>query len=219
MARPRSLIHGVGINDLPYNVAIRDEDNKQKLCPFYATWRRMLRRCYSKIDLEDHPSYLGCNVVDPWKTATVFKAWMETQNWKGLHLDKDILLEDNKTYSPESCVFVPQRLNKLLLSRELDRGEYLLGVSLRSNKNNWEFEKPFVAQITSVDCKVRCLGYFKTQEEAHKAWQRAKALEIQKAVDWYATEDCFNSKIADSLLARAWKLMYNADKGVVTNSL
>lgn len=42
------------------------------------------------------------------------------ENWKphmeGWHLDKDILLKGNKVYSPETCAFVPAKINSLLIS-------------------------------------------------------------------------------------------------------
>lgn len=219
MGRPRSLTFGVGINDLPYNVAIRDGNNKQILCPYYASWRRMFRRCYSKGDQGDHPTYHGASVSQEWKTATVFKAWMEKQIWKGLHLDKDILGFGDKTYSSNNCAFIPQRINKLLLIRDNDRGAYPLGVSLRSNPHGYVFSKPLVTQLTSVDNRVRCVGYFDDSIEAHRAWQWAKAAEIENSVNWYATQVCFRTDVADALMVRVWKLRIEHDQGVETTRL
>lgn len=152
------------------------------MCPYYSTWRRMLRRCYSGLD---HPAYDGCSVVDSWLSAFNFRRWMESREWEGLHLDKDILSPGNKMYSPETCAFVPQEINKLLLDRRSCRGDFPLGVSLRSNPHGWNFQKPYVAQI-SKSGKQTGLGYYDSPFLAHKAWQKAKVSEINECLNWYS---------------------------------
>jgi hypothetical protein len=39
---------------------------------------------------------------------------METQDWVGKQIDKDLLLSGNKCYSPDTCVFISPQLNKFL---------------------------------------------------------------------------------------------------------
>ena len=39
-------------------------------------------------------------------------------------LDKDILFKNNKIYSNNTCIFVPQFINTLFCKRQNDRGEY-----------------------------------------------------------------------------------------------
>lgn len=217
MARPRSLIHGVGINDLDYNVSTRTPEGKQILCPFYATWRRMIRRCYSERDLLKHPTYVGKYVCDEWISASNFKAWMEKQYWEGLDLDKDILVADNTIYSPETCAFIPQKLNKILLYKR-EKGEFPIGVTLRSNPNNWNLAKMFISQVEKFN-GGKSTRYFYTAKEAHKDWQEEKANQIEIAVGWYGNQSCFRTDVAEALTQRVWKLRLDSELGLETERL
>lgn len=113
------MVRGVGIND---------ESHKVKSCQYYRTWERMLQRCYSKEHLKRFPTYIDC-VVDPsWIYFSNFKKWMESQDWNGKQLDKDLLVSGNRIYGPETCVFVSSRANKLMMKCGGDTGDNKLGV-------------------------------------------------------------------------------------------
>jgi hypothetical protein len=132
----------------------------------------MLRRCYGKIELKRNPTYNGCTVCEEWLTFSNFKAWMETQDWEGKHLDKDILCEGNKVYCPEYCVFVTKLTNTFILDSKKVRGEYMLGVFFHKR------DKVYVAQCNNTfgitKNQNRYLGYFETELEAHLAWKAKK---------------------------------------------
>ena len=49
-------------------------------------------------------------------------------------LDKDILYKGNKEYAPDKCIFVPERINKLFLKNDADRGDLPIGVTYHKNK-------------------------------------------------------------------------------------
>lgn len=34
-----------------------------------------------------------------------------------MHIDKDVLMKDNKIYSPDSCIFLPQKINMLFMKK------------------------------------------------------------------------------------------------------
>lgn len=169
--KSETILFGVGINDVDYNVKLYEETSRvdgkryQKLlwiCPFYRKWQDMLSRCYSE---KSYPTYTGCFVFEPWLRLSVFKAWMELQDWQGKQLDKDLLVKGNKVYSPDTCLFLEPRVNGFLVEHNKRRGKYPLGVSLdkRSNK--------FTAQCSSVESgKNTNLGRYDTPEEAHKVW-------------------------------------------------
>jgi len=151
------LIQGFGINDLSYTVST---------CPFYKRWAEMLRRCYSAAYHKQKPSYIGTKTHDDWKYASAFKSWMQNQDWEGRQLDKDLLVPNNKIYSPETCVFLSPLVNSFLTERSANRGDYPLGVHKYFNK--------FAASCNNLGGKRIHLGYFYTQEEAHLAWKRQK---------------------------------------------
>ena len=134
----RRLVNGVGVNDADYVVEKLETTGyvngkqKQKLvwyCPHYRAWRGMLSRCYSAKYQEKQPTYIGCSVSEEWLTFSNFKAWMEKQKWEGMHLDKDLLIEGNKIYSADTCVFVSPLVNTFINDQMAKRGEWLIGVS------------------------------------------------------------------------------------------
>jgi len=109
----RKLVCGVGLNDSEYMIATTIK-GKQFRCHYYETWANMFMRCYSEKYQHNRPSYKNCTVCDEWLVFSVFKSWMKKQDWKGKSLDKDILIKDNKIYSPESCSFVSTKENTIM---------------------------------------------------------------------------------------------------------
>ena len=94
---------------------------------------------------------------------------MEQQDWEGKHLDKDLLIQGNKHYSPTTCVFVDQRVNKFLLAADSIRGEFPVGVHYDRKR------KRFVAQCCDpFTGKAHNIGRFHTAAEAHQAWKKRK---------------------------------------------
>ena len=174
----KKLMHGVGINDVKSVTKYSFENGKYKLvwrCPYYVRWCGMLERCYSKRYQKNQPTYVGCSVCKEWLTLSNFKSWMETQDWENKQLDKDLLIYQNKVYSPETCCFIPREVNLFLTRREKNRGLYPLGVSykIKPQKSIAELTKPFLSNI-SIDSNDTYLGHFNTPEEAHRMWQKAK---------------------------------------------
>jgi len=169
----KRLLYGMGINDADYKLSYGEViNNKRKMlwrCPFYVSWTAMLRRCYSQRFHEKNPTYSGCSVCDEWLTFSKFKLWMETQDWQDKQLDKDILTQGNKIYSPQTCVFVSGQLNLFMLSNDKTRGKYPIGACWRMDIKKFAAhgKNPFTK-------KLEYLGSFTDQYEAHEAWRKRK---------------------------------------------
>jgi hypothetical protein len=173
----KSFIYGVGINDAEYIVETRrkvltPEGLKSKIisrCPFYTRWRSMLQRCYDSEYLSKYPTYLGCSVCEDWLTFSNFKSWMETQDWGGKHLDKDLLLKGNKIYNEKYCIFLEPRINLFILDSKQSRGKYPIGVSKEKSRSKYtaHCSDPF-------ENKLKRIGYYVTAHEAHLAWKSKK---------------------------------------------
>ncbi|AGB62742.1 hypothetical protein [Bacillus phage phiAGATE] len=84
------------------------------------TWYDMNQRCYNP----KHQSYRfygakGVTVCDDWRTLDGFLETVDTvDGWdedayikETFHLDKDIKIEGNKIYSPQTCMFVKPEEN------------------------------------------------------------------------------------------------------------
>lgn len=104
------LVYGVGINDAGYPVK-----GKLGVCKYYEVWKGMLQRCYSERARKNRPSYNSCEVVESWLTFSNFRIWMEKQDWKDKHLDKDLIEKGNKIYAPDKCIFISPRLNMFVV--------------------------------------------------------------------------------------------------------
>lgn len=151
----RKLIHGIGINDAWY-ITQPLVEGKNYRCPYYIRWKCMLKRSYSEKDMESSPTYNGVSVCKEWHVFSTFRQWMAQQDWEGKQLDKDIILPDNKVYSPETCVFVSRNINNLLLDSGKSRGKYKQGVYLDHGK--------FRASCWNGAGKNKHLGYFQNPD-------------------------------------------------------
>jgi len=176
--KPKKLVFGVGINDADYVVKKWEEagyvDGKRKRklvweCPYYRTWKGMLRRCYSEKHQKRRPTYKDCTVSEDWLTFSNFRSWMKGQDWQGKHLDKDLLFEGNKVYSAETCVFVAGVVNTFASDSGAARGEWLIGV-------HWvKQEEKFRARCRNPFTKKQeFLGRFTCEQQAHEAWAKRK---------------------------------------------
>lgn len=121
----RSKIYGIGLNDSDYPVRVHEMVNgKAKIvyeCPIFVTWKDMMKRCYSKSYQKKSPTYKGCKVCREWLSFMNFHSWAKSRigvdlDGSKLHLDKDLLKEGNKVYSPHTCTFVSVKINNFLLS-------------------------------------------------------------------------------------------------------
>lgn len=165
------VLYGAGINDADYVVS-RKINGKQSICPYYMRWKNMIERCYCAKFLLDNVTYRGCIVCKEWLVFSVFKAWMKNQEWKGKHLDKDLLSQGNKVYSPKTCIFIDPHINTLLNKQKLHRGKYKIGVTW-----NKAVEK-FQSQISKSGKNI-VIGKYKTEGEAHIAFLTEKLKHIK----------------------------------------
>lgn len=164
----RELVCGFGVNDADY-VVKPTVNGKQVKCPFYTVWKSMLERCYSEEYLRKRPSYRGCFVCSDWLYFTKFKKWMQSQPWHGKQIDKDLIVDGNKEYSPYFCAFVSQPTNSFATDRKSNCGELPVGVDFHSGNRKFQARcsNPFSG-------KRENLGYFNCPKKAHEAWRSRK---------------------------------------------
>jgi len=162
-------VYGFGVNDSKYKVTAK-VDGKWVMCKIYRKWQGMLERCYSSKYHVKKPTYKDCVVCDEWLLFSNFKTWMEKQEWHDMELDKD-LLGEGKLYSPENCIFIPQKINTLL----------------QGGKSNKKSGLPAGVKASGSNYQARCsngsginihIGNFKTKELASAAYTTFKKLRI-----------------------------------------
>lgn len=201
MKKKDGLVYGIGINDADYKVH-GVLNGKRVRCPYYSRWLQMLRRCYDEKS-SFRAMYIGVTVCAEWLRFSVFKAWMEKQPWQGNELDKDLLFKGNKVYSPETCCLIPDRLNCLFLG--LSRHDFnKIGAQPRVLASG---ETVWASTVKDMNTKSKWLGTYKTQEEAHLAWRKAKYGVILDVVDWWKSDEvdklCYREDLEKSILKLA----------------
>ena len=177
-------VFGVGILGAKYPSKISGVQTKE-----YVLWQSMLQRCYSDAYKKKYQTYEGCEVSDNFKSYEYFYEWCHNQigfgnkgNENPFHLDKDLLIKGNKVYSEDSCVFLPQEINSLLVKCTASRGKHLIGVSWNNAS------KAFVAMVNKNKGASEHLGYFTTEIEAFNAYKQAKEAFIKEQAEKWKSQ-------------------------------
>lgn len=150
----------------------------------YNVWHDMLHRCYDEKKQKKCPTYKGCSVCDEWLCYNNFRKWYNKNyyNVKNeiMQLDKDILIKNNKIYSPKTCVFVPRCINAIFTKRNANRGNLPIGVTERYGKYN------VVMSATILGKKgTTSLGCYDNIQDAFLTYKTYKEKYIKEVADMY----------------------------------
>jgi len=172
-------------------IIIKTKTNNMITNRIYRAWSNM------KYRVKHSPSYKDCAISDEWQSFANFKNFYDNNYIENYELDKD-LLGDGKLYSPETCSFVPHKINTLLKTQ---RKESFLPIGVYRNG------KGYVAICQGDNGKLRCLGTFKTKEKAQRVYGAYKA-----AIVWDAATASYNAgkisrRVYEALITR--KLIFN----------
>lgn len=163
--------HGVG----EYKVSINQKHTKQ-----YNYWYDMLKRCYCQEYIVEHATYAEKIVCDEWHNFQTFAKWFDDNYYEiegdRIELDKDILFRGNNIYSPETCTFIPKRINTLFLKCDASRGNTPIGVDEKNGR--------FMARCNTFRNRVT-LGSYSTAEEAFNSYKIFKEKYIKEVADLY----------------------------------
>jgi len=171
-------VFGIGIVGLTLTV-----DEKGKQLDSYHNWIGMIDRCYNKKHSIKRPTYAECKVCNKWLTYSTFKKWYDNNYYEieeeKMCLDKDILFKGNKIYSPETCIYVPNRINVLFTKRQNERGKFPIGVDFIKKNNNYRSRCNYEKNVSVY------LGSFSTPEEAFMPYKIYKEQLIKSIADIY----------------------------------
>ena len=194
MIKSNKLVHGIGFKGTDY-----PSYDGEKMLKEYDLWKSMLLRCTNKYWIKK-PTYAGVTCSESFKNYSFFYEWCNKQvgfksvDEKGNYwqLDKDLLLKGNKTYNENVCVFVPQRLNLLLIKYDAKRGDYPIGVSWCEKRGKFQ-----------TACRdnfgiARNLGRYYTIEESFQAYKTFKEATIKQAANDY--KDAIDPRAYQALL-------------------
>lgn len=193
-------IHNVGF----VGVGIYKPSEKGKDRKMYKCWVSMLSRCYDpySINRDKCLAYKDCFVCKEWHNFQNFAEWYEKETYvcrgESLEIDKDILFKNNKIYSPETCVLVPSRINKLFTKSNRIRGEYPIGVHYHKVKKRLEVDCSFFNKNTNKKDKIY-LGAFPLNRpfQAFTCYKNFKEKYIKQVADEY--KDFIPEKLYNAL--------------------
>lgn len=142
----------------------------------YSKWNNMFIRCYNTKYKRKTPTYEGCEVCEEWRNFDNFLEWFnDPANGyrEGYQLDKDLLVQGNKVYSPETCCFIPQTINAMMTRSQKIRGKVKsIGVTLRGGK--------YVARCNFGHKEAKVVGIFDNEQDAFNAYKKAKEGHIKQ---------------------------------------
>lgn len=188
------LTYGVGYSSTGvYKKSINSKHTKA-----YATWKNMLRRCYSETYQLRMPTYIGCTVSEEWLDYQNFAEWFYSQEYSILdyHLDKDILCLGNKVYSAENCALIPSQINTVLNNCNACRGDLPQGVSHHKALGMYRVR-------INIDGKEKHIGVFDNVQKAYDVYKAVKEANVKRmALEW-------QDRIADNVFQAlmTWQLI------------
>lgn len=156
------------------------KDGKPTRTKEYESWRGMFKRCYCPKTQERQPSYKGCSVHPDWHNFQTFAKWYTEQPGyvEGWDMDKDLLVEGNKVYGPDTCVLLPRQINSLLAMVDFVGDRFLpRGVYIRAGGT-------YRVELGSLATK-RSTVTVKTIEEAFELRNQNTVKRIDEIVDVY----------------------------------
>ena len=157
-----------------------------KLTRVYKTWNSMLQRCYNEKCQEKNPTYIDCKVTEEWLNFQNFAEWYYNNYYEiegeRMCLDKDILVKHNKIYSPDTCIFVPKKINSLFTKSDKTRGDSVIGTTPKNGKYEVQCQifNPKIGKS-----KQEYLGLYDTQEKAFQVYKEFKEKNIKEVADYY----------------------------------
>lgn len=177
-----------------YGTGIIDENDFKIYKKEYKYWNHILERCYSNKLKEKYPTYEKIIMSNKWIYFKNFKDWYNDNYYEiegqRMEIDKDILIKGNKMYSPETCLFVPQEINKLFTKRQNDRGKLPIGVRYKELNNKYECR-------CNKNGKSIYLGLYEDSEKAFQVYKEFKENYIKEIADYY--KDRIPNKLYNAL--------------------
>ena len=174
------LVYGIGINDRSKPARF----DSTRMTKEYAFWKRMLERCGCEKRKTDFPTYRTCAVSENFKHYSYFYDWCQTQigfSSDGWHLDKDLLIKGNKLYSEDSCLFLPPKVNTLILNCKAHRGKLPVGVCLEKSSGKFTSDCQYEGRRKKI-------GRYSTAQAAFEAYKTFKESYIKQVAEQYKSQ-------------------------------
>ncbi len=145
-------------------------------------YRGMMVRCNPLDKTGSLSSYEGCSSL--FRDFQEFTEWCQTQygymyreeNGKFWQLDKDLYSIGNRLYSPETCLFVPQRINCLFTNQRQKKYDLPLGIiyKVKTDVMTKERSRPYESRCNNSKGRQLSGGFYADPIEAHFSYLTMK---------------------------------------------
>ena len=185
-------IHGIGYRGIGTHMGWVGGESTE----VYNRWCGMLGRCYNPSS-QDYKRYglKGVTVCDSWHNFQIFAEWFFRNHRNGFEIDKDILYQNSTIYGPDTCVFIPQSLNKMMTFSDSARGDLPIGVTYR---DDCAFK--YMACVTDHMTNKRLWKTSKTPREAYEWYVVARKKSISDAAKHYLKLGDISEEVYTALL-------------------
>lgn len=153
---------------------------------WYTFWTGFIQRVhYKKHKSREH--YKSVLINKDWYNYQNFAKWADENYYEipnhQMQIDKDILFKNNKEYSPDKCIFVPQIINVLFTKSDKARGVLPIGVYWFKEGNNYRAQCSYVDN--NGELKNKYLGGHSNPYDAYLAYKKFKESHIKEIADRY----------------------------------
>lgn len=163
----------------------------------YHVWRGMLRRCYQ--DTGEAKTYFGIvKVCDEWLSFEEYEKWYDDNYIEGYEVDKDFTSPLIKIYSPDTCSFIPNKINAIIGKKKYNTVRIHkglpVGVSyhIRDNK--------YTSQCWD-GVKLQHFGYHDNPTDAFLAYKVFKESLIKSVAKEYYQKGSISKEIYENLMS------------------
>ena len=132
-------------------------------------WSSIIKRCYKPTTKVEIRNYSDCELCEEWQDFQNFCQWFidnHPNDGKEYHLDKDIKVDGNRVYSPETCLFVsPFENAEKALACEYSflspSGELFKGVNVRKFCRDMDLDHNAMNRVNN------------REKQSYKGWTKA----------------------------------------------
>jgi len=203
----KKLVCGIGTNDLAYNT--------EKQIELGLTTPELRKKCLEAWNDRLKAQKEGrATVCTEWLTYSNFAQWWLDTHIENWCIDKDWLVAGNKEYSPNNCVWIPNKINTLMndgrkKNTGLPKGVSILQVKYKDKVYNYYQTK------CNVNNVQKCTT-FDTPHEAHRQWQQLKIEEIDNVIREYSFDYRLDGRVIQRLIKLRDKIQYHYDNNMET---
>lgn len=162
----------------------------------YHTWRGIISRCYEF--KKSTQTYFGkVEVCKEWLCFENFEKWYDENYIEGFQVDKDLTVIGAKIYSPETCSFIPNKINCIMGKKDYNTVRKHLGLPVGVSYHVRDGK--YTAQCFDGN-KLQHFGYHDTPEDAFNAYKTYKEGLIKRVAEEYYSLGEINEVVYNNLI-------------------